>query len=156
MDGFLINKTGAFFSPVSPLVQTVKAGVLCDRPVFLSFRLCWGCGPRKVGAVEDTSGPSSTWLHLIQVSWELRQIVFRTVLADGGGWGGQKVSHASKHVGTSVKVFANSSNKRVILEHLAQVWCLCGFWPVKAQVMGDFGDNSVPVPQSVTCMSGVG
>lgn len=33
MDGFLINKTGAFFSPVSPLVQTVKAGVLCDRPV---------------------------------------------------------------------------------------------------------------------------
>lgn len=61
--------------------------------------------------MEDTSGPSSTWLHLIQVSWELRRIVFRTVLADGGGWGGQKVSRTSEHVGTSVKVFANSSNK---------------------------------------------
>lgn len=43
-----------------------------------------------------------------------------------------------------LRLFANSSNKRVILEHPAQVRCLCGFWhlPVKAQVMGDFGDNS--------------
>lgn len=43
-------------------------------------------------------------------------------------------------------VFANSSNKRVISEHHPK---LDGFWhqPVKARVVGDFGDNSVPVPQ---------
>lgn len=45
-------------------------------------------------------------------------------------------------------VFANSSNKKVILEHPAHIGCLHGFWhlPVKARVVF-FGDNSVPVPQ---------
>lgn len=45
-----------------------------------------------------------------------------------------------------------------IQEHPAQVGCCYGFWHLlgKAQVMGKFGNNSVPVPKSVTCMSGVG
>lgn len=68
---------------------------------------------------------------MVQVSWESGQTSPSWLTAGAG------VTCASEHVGASVEVLAKSSNKRVILEHPAQVRCLCGFWhlPAKAQVM---------------------